>query len=136
LLKIKEIFWQGYDARYEGDRNSVIVRDFKIMIEQHYNDLTSGNVKRAYLAQDYAAALQLHPNYLNSVIKSKTGRPVSVWLAEKNIAEARSMLINTAVSIKEISYRLGFGGTTHFSTYFKRNTGKSPTEYRFQFKEI
>jgi AraC family transcriptional regulator, transcriptional activator of pobA len=135
LLKIKEIFWQQYDALAEGDRNSMIVRDFKILIEQHYNNLALGTVKRAFGVQDYAAALQLHPNYLNSVIKSKTGQPLSAWLAGKNIIEAKSLLMNTAISVKEISYRLGFKSTTHFSSYFKRYAGCSPSEYRTYSKK-
>jgi len=130
LLKIKEIFWKDYDPHAEGDRNSVIVRDFNILVEQHYKDLASGKLKRGFQARDFAAQLQLHPNYLNSVIKSKTGRPLSAWIAEKTVAEARSLLMNTSLSVKEISCRIGCGRSAHFGAFFKRHTGLSPAKFR------
>ena len=44
--------------------------------------------------------LHLHPNYLNTVIKSKTGKPVGAWITQKTIAEAKSLLGNSDISIK------------------------------------
>ncbi|MNY56473.1 HTH-type transcriptional activator RhaS [compost metagenome] len=80
--------------------------------------------------KDYALAQNLHENYLNNVIKSKTGKSVSNWISEKLIAEAKSLLKNSTLSIKEIAYKLGFIETSHFSNYFKKNTKTSPEEYR------
>ena len=130
LLKIKEHFFECFNVSNESDRSSAIVSNFKILLEKHYRDLATGQSKYLYQIPDYASKLQLHPNYLNSVIKIKTGRPISYWMAEKNITEARSMLINTNVSIKLIAYRLGFTRPTHFSSFFKRHTGYSPVEFR------
>ena len=134
LLKIKAYFWQDYNPIYEGNRSSRIVRDFKRCLEQHFRDLGQPEVEnpRALRVQDCADAQHLHPNYLSSVIKSKTGKSVSVWIIEKTIVEAKAMLQNTSLSIKEIAYRLGFVEPTHFSNYFKKHTGVSPVLYRKQ----
>jgi AraC family transcriptional activator of pobA len=56
-----------------------------------------------FRVQDYAAAQHLHPNYLTNVVKTKTGKPISAWIADKTIAEAKSLLQNSASSIKEIA---------------------------------
>ncbi|MET1056628.1 MAG: AraC family transcriptional regulator [Pedobacter sp.] len=130
LYKIKEYFWQDYNPIYEGNRSSQIVRSFKQLLEKHYRELSSGKVELAFRVADYAEAQNLHPNYLSNVIKSKTGKPIAVWIADKTIAEAKSLLQNTAVSIKEISYRLGFSETAHFSNYFRKHTGTSPVVFR------
>jgi AraC family transcriptional activator of pobA len=130
LLKIKEHFWKDYNPIYEGNRSSQIVKNFKKLLEKHYRDLSTGIVERAFRVQEYADDQNLHPNYLSNVIKSKTGKPIGTWITEKTIAEAKSLLQNSAVSIKETAYKLGFAESAHFSNYFKKHTGLSPVLYR------
>jgi len=130
LYKIKEYFWQDYNPIYEGNRSSQIVKSFKQLLEKHYRDLSSGKAETVFKIQDYANAQNLHPNYLSNVIKSKTGKPIATWITEKTIAEAKSLLQNSSISIKEITYKLGFSETAHFSNYFKKHTDISPAQYR------
>ncbi|MBB5643878.1 helix-turn-helix domain-containing protein [Pedobacter cryoconitis] len=132
LLKVKEYFWKDYNPIYEGNRSSQIVKDFKKTLEKHYRQLAAGEVQLLFRVQDYADAQHLHPNYLNNVIKSKTGKAVGAWISEKTIAEAKAMLQNSAISIKEVAYRLGFSEATNFSNYFKKHTDLSPVLYRKQ----
>ena len=54
----------------------------------------------------------------------------SHWIADKTIAEAKSLLQNSALSIKDITYKLGFSETAHFSNFFKKHTNISPVQYR------
>lgn len=130
LYKIKAYFWQGYNPIYEGNRSSQIVKSFKELLEKHYRDLSSGKAETVFRVQDYANEQNLHPNYLSNVIKSKTGKPIAVWIADKTIAEAKSLLQNSSISIKEITYKLGFSETAHFSNFFKKHTNTSPVQYR------
>ncbi|WP_118974207.1 AraC family transcriptional regulator [Taibaiella koreensis] len=130
LLKIKEYFWPDYDPIYEGNRSSVIVKNFKRLLEQHYRTLRAGKAEQVFRVQEYADAQNLHPNYLNNVIKTKTGKSIGTWIAEKTIAEAKSLLQNPGLSVKEITYTLGFAETAHFSNYFKKHTNMSPAAYR------
>lgn len=130
LLKIKEYFWEDYNPIYEGNRSSQIVKNFKQLLEKHYRDVGAGKADHVFRIQEYADAQSLHPNYLSNVIKTKTGKAVGTWIAEKTIAEAKSLLQHSALSIKEIAYRLGFAESTHFSNYFKKHTDTSPVLYR------
>jgi AraC-like DNA-binding protein len=130
LFKIKEHIWTDYNPIYEGNRSSQIVISFKRLLEQHYRDLNGGKTETAFRVQDYASAQNLHPNYLSSVIKSKTGKNITTWIADKTLIEARSLLQNASISIKEITYKLGFTETAHFSNFFKKHEGISPIQYR------
>jgi len=130
LLKIKEYFWLDYNPINEGNRSSQIVKNFKRLLEKHYRDLHSGKVNQVYRVQDYADAQNLHPNYLSNVIKSKTERPIGSWITEKTIIEAKSLLQNSNVSVKEIAYCLGFSDAAHFANYFKKHTNTSPLTFR------
>ncbi|MCB0495272.1 MAG: AraC family transcriptional regulator [Cyclobacteriaceae bacterium] len=130
LLKIKEQFWQSYNPLEEGDRNSQIVKSFKHLLEEQFKGLTNPGSMYNYRVQDYADALHLHPNYLNNVIKSKTGKTVNDWISERLLSAAKALLKNTNLSSKEIGYRLGYSEATHFSRFFKKLTQLSPLEYR------
>lgn len=130
LLKIKEKFWLSYNPMAEGYGGSQIVRSFKKLLEQHFTELASGKKEYLYQVQDYAAELHLHPNYLSNVIKSKTGKTVNAWIADRTISTAKSLLKNTTLASKEISIRLGFSEATHFARFFKKNTGITPNSFR------
>ena len=130
LIKMREKFWQGYDPINEGDRASEIVRRFKVLMEKHYRDLSKGDIEKVNRVQEYATILNLHPNYLNTVIKTKTGKSVGTWISEKTITEAKALLKNSNMPVKEISYRLGFAEIQNFSTYFKKHTQNTPVYYR------
>jgi len=64
------------------------------------------------------------------VIRSKTGKTIVAWIADKMVAEAKVMLQDPDLSIKEIALRLGFLETPHFSNYFRKHANLSPVEYR------
>lgn len=130
LLKIKERFWQTYDPLNESDSSSQIVLTFKRNLEQHFRDLSAGNLDSLYQVQDYAQAQYLHPSYLSTVIKSKTGKSVNNWIAEKVIAESQAILSRSPVAIQEVASQLGFKEPGHFSRYFKKHTGISPSAFR------
>jgi AraC family transcriptional activator of pobA len=130
LIKIKEAFWLDYNPVAEGDTSSKIVNTFKKDLELHYRQLLQEKTDKVYRVRNYASLQGLHPNYLNNVIKTKTGRTVSSWITEKTIAEAKFMLQNSSTPIKQIASRLGFAEPTHFSNYFKKRTNTSPASYR------
>ncbi|MEM6379844.1 MAG: helix-turn-helix transcriptional regulator, partial [Bacteroidota bacterium] len=81
-----------------------------------------------------ARSMNLHPNYLNSVIKSKTGRTVNDWITQRMLSTAKALLINTNQTSKEIAYQLGFREPTHFSRFFKKQAQVSPNSFRKSHK--
>ena len=137
LLKLKEEFWLNYNPIREGSRNSQIVRSFKILLESEFRKAMGKQQNEDKLqAQHFAEKMNLHPNYLNSVIKSKTGQTINEWIGTRTLSAAKSLLKNTALSVKEISYRLGYGEPTHFNRFFKKHENLTPLEYRKSFHSL
>jgi AraC family transcriptional regulator, transcriptional activator of pobA len=131
LLKIKEKFWINYNPIEEGTRNSQIVKSFKQLLDAEFRKVMDNSQGESKLQVQYIAEqLHLHPNYLNSVIKSKTGKTVNEWISFQTILVAKDLLLNTSQSSKEIAYKLGFSEPTHFSRFFKKNTLLSPNAFR------
>ena len=44
--------------------------------------------------------------------------------------QARALLLNSMLSVKEIAEVLGFSSQYHFSNCFKARIGKSPSDFR------
>lgn len=130
LLKIKEVFFQDYNPLYEGNRSSQIVKNFKLNLENHFRELVKGKARLQLRVQDYADMQSLHVNYFSNVISSKTGKSISSWITEKTVTEAKVLLQNNELSVKEIANQLGFLEASHFSNYLKKHDGQSPGAYR------
>jgi AraC family transcriptional regulator, transcriptional activator of pobA len=131
LLKLKEEFWLNYNPIIEGNRNSQIVKSFKHLLESEFKKVLEKQQNDSKLqAQHFAERLNLHPNYLNSVIKSKTGKTINEWIVVRTLSTARSLLKNTSLSVKEIAYRLGYSESTHFNRFFKKHQNATPIAYR------
>lgn len=78
----------------------------------------------------YADKQCLSARYFSSVIKEKSGSSALQWIIQTVIAEAKQLLENTDLSIKEIAMRLNFPTQSFFGKYFKQYVGVSPKEYR------
>ena len=101
---------------------------FKAAIKEN---LASADVAdEARSVQFYAGILLVHPNYLNAVVKQSTGKPAIRHIHQQVIDEAKSLLTQTGLSVKEISYRLAFREPAHFHTFFRKNTNQTPNGYR------
>lgn len=81
----------------------------------------------------YASQLNLHPNYLNSLIKKHRGLTAKECIQNRLLLEAKYLLLSTNLSIKQISIELGFADPNYFTVFFKKYEDISPVGYRASF---
>ena len=86
--------------------------------------------KRVLNVKFFASQLSTHPNHLNAVVKGRTQKTAIEFIHEQIIHEAQSLLSQTPLSVKEISFRVGFTDVAHFANFFKKKTGTTPILYR------
>jgi len=130
LLKMKSNFWQDYDIKFDKTLNNDVVKQFINNLEQHYHKIQQGDTSILLRVNDYAKMQGIHENYLYNVVKEKTGKIISQWIAEKTIFVAKNLLEDRSFSIKQVSYRLGFSYVSYFTIFFKKHTGLTPKEFR------
>lgn len=88
------------------------------------------NLDREMTLKELAGIMDLHPTYFSDLFHRLIGmRPVA-YINRKRIEQAQLLLMTTTLSIKEISYRLGFSDPNYFTRVFKKQTGSSPRLYR------
>ena len=85
---------------------------------------------RTLSLSDLAQLLGLSVRQTQRVLKDNFGKTFSQKLADARMAAASQFLINTNLTISEISDRLGFSSIEHFSAAFRRYMDISARDYR------
>ncbi|MDD4992795.1 MAG: AraC family transcriptional regulator [Paludibacter sp.] len=80
--------------------------------------------------EDVAAKLNLSYSSFRINFKKYTGDTPAKYFTSLKIDKAKQMLLETAYSIKEISFMLKFSSSEHFYKLFKKSTGSTPKEFR------
>lgn len=78
----------------------------------------------------YADQQYLTSRYFSAIIKERSGKSPSQWIATALLVDAKSLLTKTNKSIKDISEMLGFPTQSYFGKWFKNLTGVGPLEFR------
>ena len=97
-------------------------RQFTELLGEHYKHERSVGF--------YARQLCITPKYLTTLIKRISGTSVSEWIDNYVILEAKTLLKYSNMSVQEIAYYLNFPNQSFFGSYFKRNAGMSPSQYK------
>ena len=80
--------------------------------------------------QDAARAMNYSEAYFCKLFKQCFDQNFTSYLTQYRIKEAKKMLSQPTVNVKEIGRAVGYGDSNYFAKVFKRITGQSPTEYR------
>lgn len=127
LYKMGNILQRYLTAHPEADerahsRADTYFRRFLQMLSEHYKEERSVGF--------YARQLCITPKYLTTLVKRISNKSVSEWIEIYVILEAKMLLKYSGLSIQEIAYTLNFPNQSFFGSYFKRNTGLSPSQYK------
>ena len=80
--------------------------------------------------KNIADHIKVSVSYLSQEFSKEVGKSISDFIREKKIKMAQEMLLNTDLSISEISYRLSFSSQSHFIQIFSSLIGMTPKKFR------
>lgn len=80
--------------------------------------------------EDIAKEVNLSSYYFSRFYKNETGINFSDKLSNIRIDKAKNYLLKTELSIKEVSYMVGYTDPNYFSKLFKKVTGCTASEYK------
>lgn len=112
------------DAGKQQNYNSLLLRNFQKLIDQHY--------KEKKLTKEYAAMLYVTPNHLNALSKDITGKSAGELIRDRILLEAKRLLVNAEMTVSEIAAELDFDDNSYFSKFFKKYVGTTPDIFRKQ----
>jgi len=116
------MYYRNKTRAFEDEELINKINKAKVMMREDVYKNTS--------AEDIAKNIGMSYSGFRRAFKELTGTSPSKYMLELKLNEAKLLLYNTNLSIKEISYSLNFENPDYFPIFFKKRTGKTPSEYR------
>lgn len=102
--------------------NQRLATAYTALVERHFR--TGEGVAH------YAERLGVTPTHLTRACRAASGKSASRLLADRVHYEARRMLAETDLPVKDVASRLGFRSAAYFSRAFQNEAGQSPSSFR------
>ncbi len=87
------------------------------------------NFKRNFTTEELSRYCALSPSYLRTKFIKKTGQTVTEYRDSLRISAAKEMLSSGSFTVNDIASELGYYDVSHFSKFFAKNVGLSPSQY-------
>nr|WP_068890699.1 helix-turn-helix domain-containing protein [Pedobacter panaciterrae] len=97
--------------------------------------LLERNVKTQKRPEFYSDVLGISLRRLNAICLHHLDKSLYELIQERRFTESLELLKYTSLSVKEITYYLGFSDPPYFIRYFKKQTGQTPRQYRLKVKK-
>lgn len=88
------------------------------------------NIHKNVDTKEIAHNLGTSYSWFRKSFKEYTGYAPAQYFQELKIRKAKELLVETNISIKEVSYKLNFSSYEYFLSFFKKRTGMTPMECR------
>jgi len=100
-----------------------------------YIDLAKRYIEEHFTESDInldqiAGQIQMSVSYFSMEFKKHLGQTYIEFLTDLRIRRAKELLQGTSLKISEISDMVGYENPSYFNYIFKKNTGKTPGEFR------
>ena len=122
-LIFHELLQKLYESTHEQNTlYSPEAERMKEHLDTHLNENVSADALAALIYKSRSQAIR--------IFKKEFGTTPYDYLLNNRILQAKTLLRNTNLLVKEIAYRIGFTDEHYFSDFFKRKCGVTPREYR------
>ncbi len=78
----------------------------------------------------YASSLNVSARYLGQVTRKIAGKTPKTLIDEYLVGEVERQLATTNKTVQEVAYDFGFSSQAHFTKFFKKMKGITPSQYR------
>ncbi|OOQ58129.1 helix-turn-helix domain-containing protein [Mucilaginibacter pedocola] len=127
IIKATRIWKQVHHVAGEDAHSDVeFLRSFSKLVDKHYNQY--------HTVADYAGILNISPKALNKRITRYSDATPNDIIKNRIMLEAKRLLVHTALSVKEIGYKLGYDDPNYFVRLFTNQAELSPLNFRQQYQ--
>ncbi|OTG93255.1 4-hydroxyphenylacetate catabolism regulatory protein HpaA [Acinetobacter sp. ANC 3832] len=101
-----------------------------LTIFRKFNELIESNYDQHWSLTQYAQKLTITETRLNDICRRLAEISSKKLIYDRQMQEAKRLLIFTDTTINSICYQLGFKDPAYFSRFFHKNSGLRPSEFR------
>jgi len=126
---------QKAKAILQSPQETIIEQEDEISYDDHWRQQLQGIIEQHYHRTDFkivdiAHLMHVSERTLRNQIKQSTGLTPSAYLQKKRLQKAREFIKNKRYrTVSEVAYAVGFKDVRYFSKLFKKEFGKSPSDY-------
>lgn len=124
LLRLSIFSGQRHDGRNVSSSAMQRYKEFRRLVEI--------NFAQWHQVAEYAGHIGCSEKSLSRATMEATGLNAKAFIVSRVSLEARRLLAHTGLSVTSIGENLGFGETTNFVKFFKRETGCTPVNFRLK----
>ncbi len=96
-------------------------------------DYIQSNFDKKISLDEISELINMTPVSFNRFIKKRTGKTFVSYVNSTRISQASKLLLETDLSIAEISFKCGFNNIANFNRIFKKEKNATPSEFRDDF---
>jgi AraC-like DNA-binding protein len=125
LKRLMEVLFEKlklWTSNEKGRTSSFVTNQFYQLLQSKFN-LNWG-------VKEYAEKLGVTSKYLSDRLHKESGLTALEHIHALKAKEAKGLLQQTNLSIKEIAFKTGFESSEYFNNFFKKMVGKTPGAYR------
>lgn len=108
-----------------ASRSQALFEAIRDYIESHYAEPLS--------RESVAHAFYISPNYLSHLFNKSGTLGFNEYLNYTRLEKAKTLLKGYDLKVKEVAHACGFTDSNYFCRLFRKNTDRSPSEYRRQY---
>ena len=97
-------------------------------------DFISSSYSEPITLEDIASSINLSPSECCKLFKKTMDTSPITYLTMHRINMARSLLLDSSLSITEVALQCGFSSSNYFTITFKKLTGMTPRDYQNKAK--
>ncbi|MTG99203.1 helix-turn-helix domain-containing protein [Myroides sp. BIT-d1] len=99
-------------------------------LSRKFSQLVEENFSTYHSVSDYAALLNVTAKTLNRKIVSEKKMAPNTFIKNRIVLQAKRLLSNTMLTVKEIAIELGYQDQSYFVRLFRSQTGQTPLNFR------
>lgn len=107
-----------------------VTRESRLAIFAEAVEILANESSRPLRIGEVAGRVATSPRQLQRVFADVAGVGFRSYLTRLRMSKAAELLATTALPVKEIARRVGYGDASQFSKAFKRTCGVSPSQAR------
>jgi AraC-like DNA-binding protein len=140
ILSEYQIKSDGYQDIISSILQTIIIKVIRLSRKTEHPSISSVYlVVKKYIEDNFNQELTLNelanlvfvsPYHLAHVFKEEVGLPPIQYLIQCRIEEAKRLLMDSNLSVREIASIIGYENANYFNLLFKKMTGKPPGKYR------
>lgn len=107
-----------------------LVVNIQSLLASYLHSFLLAGAKSFKISTYLSKSLYKSYSHLSKLFKHATGVTIEKYFIRLKIEKAKEILILGEMDIADIAWLLGYSSSQNFSTQFKKETGKSPVEYK------